>query len=210
MYIYLIENTINNHWYIGKRSVSSKSSDFNRYYGSGTRIKKAIIEDGKENFTKTILEECNDLSCLAERELYWLKEYIKIRTLNNCYNILLDSNYVGRNGGFVQLSEHVNKRIESRRKNGTLKWTEESKKRLSEAKTGCPSKLRGRKFKSFSDVKMGSKNPMARKAINIETLEIFNTIKECAEKLNINAQTLYSRIRRKSKLTQYRFYDQAL
>jgi hypothetical protein len=49
MYIYAVINKENGFWYVGKRTIGSNTSDYKRYYGSGTRIKKSIKEYGKDN-----------------------------------------------------------------------------------------------------------------------------------------------------------------
>lgn len=68
-YIYLIENQLNGHKYIGKHSGTGRN-----YFGSGTALQNAVKKYGKSNFTKTILEYC-DQDILSEREIFWIKEY---------------------------------------------------------------------------------------------------------------------------------------
>lgn len=78
--IYQIKNEINGKLYIGQYS----GEKFNKYYGSGILIKRAILKHGKDNFTKTILEECDNKSELNTSEIYWI--YIK-NTINEGYNL---------------------------------------------------------------------------------------------------------------------------
>jgi group I intron endonuclease len=67
MIIYKITNTINNKIYIGQTS-----KDDENYFGGGVIIKQAIKKHGKENFVKEILEHCNTIDELNEREIYWI------------------------------------------------------------------------------------------------------------------------------------------
>ena len=72
MYIYLIKNKINGKRYVGQSQKSINEST--EYYGSGKIICKAINKYGKDNFTKIILQECNDFDELNASEIYWIEE----------------------------------------------------------------------------------------------------------------------------------------
>lgn len=78
MYIYKTTNKINNKVYIGK---SEKPFNPN-YYGSGILLEKAIKKYGKHNFYVELIEKCDTIDILNEKEKYWIKEYS-----NNSYNI---------------------------------------------------------------------------------------------------------------------------
>jgi len=75
MVVYEIINKINGKRYIGK----DKNND-PRYFGSGKLIKRAVEKYGKDNFIKTILEECNSEEHLDERERYWIEKSDAIRS----------------------------------------------------------------------------------------------------------------------------------
>ena len=62
MVIYLTTNLITGEKYIGKDKNNCPS-----YIGGGVNLKKAIIEFGKENFKKEILEVCVDLDNLKQK-----------------------------------------------------------------------------------------------------------------------------------------------
>lgn len=70
MVIYKTTNLINGKQYVGK----DKNNNPN-YIGSGSDLKLAIKKYGKENFKKEIIEYCNNIKYLIEREEYWLKYY---------------------------------------------------------------------------------------------------------------------------------------
>lgn len=67
MVIYKTTNTLNGKTYIGQDSNNNPN-----YYGSGLKIKRAIKKYGKENFKKEILEECDNITQLNSREIYWI------------------------------------------------------------------------------------------------------------------------------------------
>lgn len=71
MIIYKTTNKINGKIYVGKDAANDPT-----YIGSGMLLASAIKKYGRENFVKTIIEVCESLQQLDEREVYW------IRTLN--------------------------------------------------------------------------------------------------------------------------------
>lgn len=79
MVIYKTTNLINGKYYIGK-----DARNLNYYLGSGKLLKKALKKYGKNNFVKEILEVCNSLEELEDREKYWIK---KLNSINKGYNI---------------------------------------------------------------------------------------------------------------------------
>jgi len=70
MIIYKTTNLVNGKQYIGRDSRNNPN-----YLGSGSALKNAILKYGKHNFKKEIIEECNDVYHLIEREEYWLNYY---------------------------------------------------------------------------------------------------------------------------------------
>jgi len=69
MYIYKTTNLINGKIYIGQHYGIRKN-----YLGSGTLLLKSIKEYGRENFSNEILEYCEKLEHLDDREKFWIKE----------------------------------------------------------------------------------------------------------------------------------------
>ena len=88
MVIYETVNKIDGKKYIGKDAKNCDS-----YIGSGKHLKCAIKKYGRENFQKTIIETCNDLSHLAEREKFWIEYYDAVNS-PKYYNMM-----VGGEGG---------------------------------------------------------------------------------------------------------------
>jgi hypothetical protein len=85
--VYQITNKINSNIYIGVH-ITENIND--KYFGSGTNIKKAIKEFGKENFEKIILFNCNTKEEMLEKEKELVNdEFIK---RGDTYNIILGGN----------------------------------------------------------------------------------------------------------------------
>jgi group I intron endonuclease len=81
MIIYKTTNLINQKFYVGKDTHNNPN-----YYGSGKRLKLAIQKYGIENFKKEIIEICDSVEKLNERERFWIKE---LNAINEGYNISL-------------------------------------------------------------------------------------------------------------------------
>lgn len=73
MYIYKTTNIVNNKVYIGK---SEKSFNPN-YLGSGILLNRAIKKYSRASFTLEIIETCDTIDKLNEREKYWISFYLK-------------------------------------------------------------------------------------------------------------------------------------
>lgn len=71
MYVYCITNTLNGMKYVGMTSRIIEESK--EYYGSGVYITRAIKKLGKQYFKKEIIEICDNIEDLKEREKYWIK-----------------------------------------------------------------------------------------------------------------------------------------
>lgn len=81
-YVYLTTNLVNGKKYIGQHHGELNDS----YLGSGALIKKAIDKYGKNNFSKIILEICEDYEALNIAERKWIKFYNAVKS-NVFYNI---------------------------------------------------------------------------------------------------------------------------
>lgn len=81
MIIYKTTNLINNKFYVGK---DKHNNPF--YLGSGKILKEAIKKYGKENFLKEVLEICETIEEMNERESFWIQ---KLNATNIGYNIAL-------------------------------------------------------------------------------------------------------------------------
>lgn len=112
-FIYITTCSINHKKYIGKKKYD-KNGQWKTYLGSGIILQKAIKKYGKENFTRKIIEECDSLQSLNEREKYWISFYNAVKS-DEYYNIA-----DGGDGGNVRLGysdEEYKKSEEKRIKN---------------------------------------------------------------------------------------------
>jgi len=126
--VYLITNNINNKIYVGQDSKNRPN-----YYGSGRLILNAIKKYGKENFTKTILQECSTQEELDEAEEYWINFYQSYERRKHGYNISKNA----RGGNLYALLTEDEKKITRQKlsdvgKRRHQKMTEEEKKILYE------------------------------------------------------------------------------
>lgn len=172
--IYKTTNLINNKIYIGKDKYNNPN-----YLGSGLLLNKAMKLYGKENFKKEILEKCNTLVILNEKETYWIK------TLNSTDRTIGYNIATGGLGGDTfskktdeekeiyrkNISYVVNTKIKrtenyknrgpkiSKSKKG-CKFSEEHRKKLSESHKGQTPANKGKKFPEMSKNRIGKLNPM--------------------------------------------------
>lgn len=90
-YIYLIENKINGHKYVGMTQFSLERRwkehlrDCTQKKTEKRPLHMAIRKYGEENFSISLIEECS-VEILAEREKFWIQQY---NTYSNGYNATL-------------------------------------------------------------------------------------------------------------------------
>lgn len=183
-YIYVIENQVNHKKYVGqsidpiKRWRIHKNDDVKN---PNLIIGKAFLKYGIENFTMTIIEECEDCN-MSEREIYWIKElntFIKDPNSHG-YNMTRggeamfgDSNpFYGKTHTEEtkqKLSEKAKKRTGEKNAFFGKHHSEETKKKISEANKGRKHTEEERKI--MSEKQMGEKNHFYGKHHTEETKE---------------------------------------
>lgn len=82
-FIYVTTNNINGKKYIGQKKYVK---GWEGYLGSGIYLKRAINKYGKSNFTREILEECENKEQLDAKEIYWINFFDAVNN-ENFYNI---------------------------------------------------------------------------------------------------------------------------
>jgi group I intron endonuclease len=106
MFIYLTTNNINEKKYIGMCTREDSS-----YVGSGVLLKKAINKHGKENFSRTILQNCASFEELCDAEKYWIDFYDAVNS-DEFYNLIEG----GLGGNSEQLKDYWNSLSSEQRK----------------------------------------------------------------------------------------------
>jgi len=132
-YVYKITNLLNDHYYIGKRKHVDPVND--KYMGSGSAIKQAIIKHGLDNFHKTIITVFDN-----EADAYTLEASLVTKTVvadPMCYNL-----HEGGAGGFNHINSlpaHERPNILKIKQlfkdgllipNGSSKWSPEGRERV--------------------------------------------------------------------------------
>lgn len=109
-FIYVTKNEIDGMRYIGKKNYDSRGY-WRRYLGSGVRLSRAIKKDGRENFTREIIDTAKTPEELSEKEKYWIQYYDAVES-DRFYNIA-----PGGDGGNVRsgYSEEALKASEAKR-----------------------------------------------------------------------------------------------
>ena len=197
LYIYKITNNLNGKTYIGQHKSNLKDDN---YFGSGTVIKQAIKKYGKENFTKTIIQECLTQEELNKAEIQWIKKEKSIGKAE--YNIA---------GGGQKCSNPFQYK------------TEEEKRKIynksGKSRKGRPSGSSGKRFKKFDTgfhkaikdyLDNGRTTPIGGYTfkeiklkipyvIILENEQTFETIMDCANFIGCDRTNVIKNIKKKTK-----------
>lgn len=135
-YIYMTTNLINGKKYIGQHKGPLNDS----YLGSGTIIKKAIKQYGRENFQKEILCICDSRENANQQEKTYIKKFNAVED-NNFYNL--------DDGGYQQnIAQQYQKWKESNPEE-YQKMCKESGKRLQKWRIENPEQYKAQCLKPF-------------------------------------------------------------
>ena len=128
--IYKTTCLINHKIYVGQHLQCA--SGFDGYLGSGLKIINAVKKYGKENFIRETIDNCTSAN-INEREIYWIAEL-------SATNPKIGYNLAEGGGGIVgvKFSKETKMRMSIMRKGQRkgIKFTEEHKRKISEAKLG--------------------------------------------------------------------------
>lgn len=180
-FVYMTINKINNKKYIGRKKYANH---YKSYLGSGSVIKEEIKKHGRDNFYRTILENCNSEEELNEKEKYWI-DYFNATQNNEFYNLA--------NGGIggdtysnlpKEQLDLIKQKLNHENENNPMfnkKHTKKTKQKISN------------KLKEKYSIKenhpnygmTGELNSLSKKIKCIETNEEFIGIREAGRILNI-------------------------
>lgn len=166
--------------YIGQHKIYPTEA-FRRYMGKGIAIRKAIKKYGKDNFDKEIIEYIEDdekHNYVSEREKFWIKEFNSMSP--NGYNIS-----PGGEGGCTK--ESAKKVVATKRKNGNINHSEETKRKISKAHKGIPFSESHKKHLSDNHHNKTEHTIIFENGNHETTTE---SIRKIAEKYNTNQNTL--------------------
>ena len=162
MNIYITTNLINGKKYVGRDSLARKS-----YLGSGVFLKQAILKYGREKFVKEIIETCESMERLIEREKFWIEKLDAVQS-PNFYNMSKGS------GGFGPEHRHSEKtkKLISEKCSGKP-LTQEQRNRIAAASSERTPHNKGKVFDKSSEEYAriyGNKKP--KRPLSIEALEM--------------------------------------
>lgn len=101
-YIYKTTNLTNDKIYIGQHKCASLD---NSYFGSGILILEALSKYGKENFTCEVIEWCETLEEMNEKEKYYIAKY-NSRCRDVGYNLAEGGNSLHNDYHIGMLGKH--------------------------------------------------------------------------------------------------------
>lgn len=150
-YIYKRQNKINGKIYVGQHQYDKEGID-PTYLGSGNIFKKDLKKYGNENFTYELLENCNSIEELNERECYYIRFFdcispkgYNLRDGGNGKFLAEESRQNLCNAQRKYYAEHPEKaQLESEQRKGKgnpmfgRKQSEKQRKAASEANKGKP------------------------------------------------------------------------
>lgn len=179
MIIYKITNNINGKIYIGQttRSLEERLSEHKRK--RKPLISKALRKYGIENFSIEIIYEASTIDELNKKEFEFIRKY----------NCITPNGYNQCEGGGNTIGYNHTKEAKERMSKAKSKiYTGENnpmygKHHSDEAKKKMSEKRKNRKLTDEWKKKIG--DSCKKKVINIDTGEIFNSIKEAAEYYNL-------------------------
>lgn len=182
MIIYKITNKINGKMYVGQTTRSLEERMKEHYRHDFIVIDKALKKYGTDSFLIEVIDNANDINELNEKEKYWI---YKLNTLapngyNQCFG--------GDNScGFHYRDESKNKMSESKKnKYQGIGNPFYSKKHSYESKLKMNSKRKGMSHLNEEQVKHLRESHFVRTVKNIDTGEVFDSIKEASERYRIN------------------------
>ena len=181
MIIYKMTNKVNGKVYIGQttRELDERTKEHIRH--NEIIVDKAIQKYGIENFTVEQIDLAENIDELNQKEMYWIEHYDCIipKGYNQCYggnntcgyhhkeeskqkmSIKKSQNYIGEGNPFYNKTH-----------------SEESRKKMSEARKGL-------KHLTEEQIKRLRESHHTVKVINVDTGEVFDSIKDAGLKYNI-------------------------
>lgn len=209
--IYIIQNNINNHIYIGssinvKKRFNSHLNLLNKNKHSNLHLQSAWNKYGQENFVFLHVERISIPETRLIRENKWIKIYkpeynnILVNTNNYFFHSEETKEKIRQKALGRKVSDETKAKIKETSKGRIL--SEETKQKISKSNKGKSHGIKGQKPSEKTILatiesnkkRVGSLNPGSRKVINTVTGEIFNSGKEASDKFGIPISTLRAKL----------------
>lgn len=184
MGIYKITNTINRKVYIGKSIDIEERWRQERYKQPNLHFANAVKKYGIENFSFEVLEECSEEQ-LDDKEKFYIKEYNSTDE-NLGYNITS-----GGTGGAMP-PDVIKRSLATKEKRNSFVRYWKGKEIPNEIKEKISNSLKKEKNNNYK--KFGKNAANHREVVCLETGEIFGSVKQIAEKLDVSAQRIRNAI----------------
>lgn len=133
---YITTNLVNNKQYVGDHSTNNINDS---YLGSGTLVLKAIKKYGRENFKREIIQICESKEEAFNLQEKYIKEYNTLYPAG--YNISPKGGHNTKNCFSVETKRKIGKSSKGR------KWSEESRKKVSDRVSGKDNPMYRRGYK---------------------------------------------------------------
>lgn len=189
MIIYKITCKLNEKSYVGKTARSLEVRITEHLYNSRTRRNKSYIDNaiGKynwKNFTVEVLEICQTLEQLNEREKFWIRE-LNCKKPNG-YNLTDGGEGVS---GRIMPPEH---RAKISKSNSGQKRSDATRKKMSKT-------WKGHEVTDETKAKLSANSPLKRPVRCIETNEIFDSITAASKWTSVTVNAISMALHGKTK-----------
>lgn len=205
MIIYAFKNRVNNKIYVGQTIQGFRVRTMQHMRANSTYFEKALNKYGLELFDYKILDRAESVYELNEKEKYWIKKLDSMKP--NGYNLCEGG---GVTTGYQHRDESRRKMSLTKKKIGSMRGeknhyygkhhTPEIREKMAEAWKNPERLARLKEQNEKLD-----RTYQQRKVLNIETGEVFNSIKEAASKYNLK-ETHISRVCRGGRKTTGGFH----
>ena len=200
MIIYAFKNKTNGKIYVGQTINTFKYRTMQHLRSNQTYFDKALNKYGVEGFEYKIIDTAQNPVELNEKEIYWIEKLNSLKP--NGYNICTGGK---TSSGYRHTYESKVKMSVTKKKLGSMrgnknhyygkKHTEEIKQKMKKA---WENEERIAKLKKHNENL--DRTYQQKKVVNVDTGEIFNSIKEAAEKYSLK-ETHISRVCRGKRKT---------
>lgn len=205
MIIYMFKNKINGKIYVGQTTQTFRKRTMQHMRSKKGYFDAALRKYGIESFEYEVIDTAKSTEELNKKEIYWIKKLNTMRP--NGYNLCEGGNTTR---GYSHREESKRKMSVTKKKLGSMKGeknhyygkhhTKEIREKMSKA---WENEARRAKLKEQN--KNLDRTYQCRKVLNVETKEIFNSIKEAANKYGLK-DTHISRVCRGKRKTTGGFH----